>query len=251
MVQQSRTRRKSTRSRAGSKSSRAKSRGSKSKSNRVRSKHPKSKSNRVKRPRSKSRRIKVRGPIKRRQRAPRVIRTTRCSNKTTNSFITKSKLTSRAHKYLIHDNGGRPFEVVADNRSISVYYHESGSTIINVSRFEGYWRGYDSTQYRQHGNSILIKINPHLYIYVGSEIYEFMTSDVITDYYSPIGNSDVPYPVAVGDVNLYFLPEQRLISKQEFEREICPDNAIDLYVDYYAMRKISKPYRFKIIAKRI
>ncbi len=65
------------------------------------------------------------------------------------------------------------------------------------------------------GNSVLLQvIDKYVYIgmtYTGSEIYEFKPSDEdeIIEYYSLVGNNDVPYPVAIGKKNVYFMLEQR------------------------------------------
>ena len=45
------------------------------------------------------------------------------------------------------------------------------------------------------GNSILLNIGDKRYVSIGWTIYEFSTKDQITEYYSPVGKSDVPYPV--------------------------------------------------------
>lgn len=60
--------------------------------------------------------------------------------------------------------------------------------------------GYD-------GNSILLSMANHQYVYIGERIYQFNTpnEDVITKYYSLVGNSGVPYPIAVGKQNAYFM----------------------------------------------
>ena len=41
-------------------------------------------------------------------------------------------------------------------------------------------------------------------------------TDEIKKYYSMIGNSDVPYPVAIGEKNVYFLIESTYLSKDYF-----------------------------------
>lgn len=49
------------------------------------------------------------------------------------------------------------------------------------------------------GNSILLRIgsiNEFRYVYIGAEIYEFSTDEIITKYVSSVGNNCVPYPYA-------------------------------------------------------
>jgi hypothetical protein len=66
------------------------------------------------------------------------------------------------------------------------------------------WIGVDSAT-EQHGNSILVLLDAQegrfKYMYIGSQMYTFFLSSMVTAYYSRMGNSDVPYPVALTDSN--------------------------------------------------
>jgi hypothetical protein len=75
------------------------------------------------------------------------------------------------------------------------------------------------------GNSILICISPGKYIYAGDQIYslETINGEDIKAYYSPVGNSAVPYPYAVGDQYTYFM----------LDRETLPNELLDLKKDAY------------------
>jgi hypothetical protein len=68
------------------------------------------------------------------------------------------------------------------------------------------------------GNSILLNLSKNKYVYIGESIYSFETkNDKILEYHSPVGNSDVPYPVAVGEKYVYFLIKNCYLQKIEFE----------------------------------
>ena len=73
------------------------------------------------------------------------------------------------------------------------------------------------------GNSILIQTGKNKYVYVGSEIYSIETKEDIKKYYSPIGNSFVPYPYAVGESLTYFM----------LDKETLPNELLDLKKDAY------------------
>jgi hypothetical protein len=75
------------------------------------------------------------------------------------------------------------------------------------------------------GNSLLIQVRPGKYIFAGQEIYSFSTVDgeEIQAYYSPVGNSAVPYPYAVGEHHTYFM----------LEKEHVPNELLDLTKDAY------------------
>lgn len=53
------------------------------------------------------------------------------------------------------------------------------------------------------GNTILIQTEKNMFIYIQRDIEEYIIDDTILDYYSPIGNNDVPYPYAIGEKNIY------------------------------------------------
>lgn len=57
------------------------------------------------------------------------------------------------------------------------------------------------------GNSILLGLSNNEFIYIGSEIFYFklFPEDNIINYYSDIGNNDVPYPYLVGKKYIYFM----------------------------------------------
>jgi hypothetical protein len=115
------------------------------------------------------------------------------------------------------------------------------------------------------GNSILVNISDSKYIHIGIEIYSFETreKETIRQYYSPIGNNDVPYPYAVGDNYTYFLLDYTTVPNEVL------DLSKDGYTQYYGhpfrgqkredselhMKKVIKPkikkFSHKIIYKRV
>ena len=144
-------------------------------------------------------------------------------------------------KYFIHDNGGRPFLVYVAGNKVWIYKH-SKEVIIDEKGFDNpkYYtelvKEYDAKQVfigksplnemtkysaghgpKFTGNSILLKIGDKRYVSIGWTIYEFTTKDNILEYHSPVGNSDVPYPVAVGEDYVYFMIEDKYVSKDQFE----------------------------------
>ena len=163
--------------------------------------------------------------------------------KSTKSFVPVEKLSSRNRTYLIHDNGGQPFKVVANKDGLVVYKHTDDDNDDEIyedvvlefgpNEFLGYWYGFDSSPYEMHGNSILIKVTDNQYISVGWNIYQFDTDEKIKDYVSPVGNSDVPYPVAYGSEYVYFMLDEKKIKKSDLEFEATVANAEDLYGEFF------------------
>jgi hypothetical protein len=112
------------------------------------------------------------------------------SKKSTKSTKKISKKGIKSYK--THDNGGRPFEVVVYPSKIEVFrLSEKENKKIFTSNYKKIFLGD-----KPKGNSILILNNYGKYTYIGTEIYSFRTRDgeKIKQYYSPVGNSDVPYP---------------------------------------------------------
>lgn len=152
---------------------------------------------------------------------------------TTNSYIPRSKIRG-IKEYVVHCNGGRPFTVNVQEGMISIMAGETSyKRIKQIKNFEGYWSGYDASAYKMHGNTILIKMNKHKYMYIGCEIFTFRTKEEILDYISPMGNSDVPYPLAYGTENIYFICEHSYVRIDQLQLKPTVQNAEDLYGEYY------------------
>lgn len=116
------------------------------------------------------------------------------------------------HTYYTHDNGGRPFKVTVRGANVAVYranyedtaaakpkYDELVASFVAQKTFVGLSRGSISsgaTGRWTNGNSILVQLSRLRYVFIGSSIASFTAPQEITAYYSPVGNNDVPYPVA-------------------------------------------------------
>ena len=115
---------------------------------------------------------------------------------------------------------------------------------------KGYGKKFD-------GNTILLHIDSNKYVYIGDNIFEFKIDDIINEYYSPVGNNDVPYPIALGSNNIYFIIDKTYVSNEKVIN-LDKKNKIDAYSYYYGhkgnekLSNYSKKIKFiKIIQKRI
>lgn len=150
---------------------------------------------------------------------------------------TEKKAPIKGKKYFTHNNGGRPFMVVFNGNNVDIYTYSSNFNherdltpkdyYVHIKSYKNIHKkfigksikGDDATNLPSSfglGNSILLQITNKKYVFIGSFIYEFEPEDEITQYYSMIGNSDVPYPVAIGEKNVYFLIENCCLSKELF-----------------------------------
>lgn len=134
--------------------------------------------------------------------------------------------------FSIHDNGGIPYTVVISERpffiepmpicntTITIYNNKPQKVVEKVYRkFKKVFVGEDHIE-GQDGNSILIQLTNTQYVYIGHIIFEFETSDQIQKYYSNLGNNDVPYPVAVGEKNAYFMLDRKYVAKENIYRNV-------------------------------
>jgi len=170
------------------------------------------------------------------------------------SYIARKKIVKKT--YLMHNNGAQPFKVIVTARSI-IILAEGGYEIDEedeeidedemndclysvfvkeIDEFEGYWYGFDTSDDEEHGNSLLVKISEQKYMHIGSQIYTFKTKDKIIDYVSPLGRNDVPYPVAKGTSNIYFMLDSKYIRKKNL-RKMTAWNAMQMYRDFYDSSK--------------
>ena len=169
--------------------------------------------------------------------------------------------------YYPHDNGGRPFRVTIEpGKKVSIYkalspkYDEKGfeikpdysKLVLKIPKYERIFIGKDpKLPGFGDGNSILIKIKGDKYLYIGSEIYYFNTTEPIKKYISPIGNSDVPYPYALTNSKTYLMEERKIIPNKEIV-------TADPYEAFYRhnkklpdLSKIAKNYKVKRVQKRV
>lgn len=81
------------------------------------------------------------------------------------------------------------------------------------------------------GNTILAQLSEGKYLYIGTSVRVFKTDDHIVQYYSLVGNSDVPYPVAVGEKYVFFMEGGPAAEPIEKYKNV--ENMEDAYSYYY------------------
>jgi hypothetical protein len=144
--------------------------------------------------------------------------------------------------FLIHDNGGKPFKVIINAKSVVVYkarykdYIQNDyekKPLLTIKNYTGVFIGTHMNN-KFKGNTILVHLNNRKYIYIGEIIYIFETVEPIKHYVSEIGNSDVPYAYANTENKTYLmLPYQ--INKKDTYFYIEKKNIIkkNPYHDFY------------------
>ena len=150
-------------------------------------------------------------------------------------------------KYFTHNNGGRPYLVYVGKNDVHIYIRDDKKYYIDWDNYsdddkKNAWmyvklvgkykpvrvfigkddgtsemsdlKGMSKKESIKFslGNSILLELKDR-YIFIGHTIYSFKTEnkDKIEKYYSVIGRNDVPYPVAYGNKNVYFMLDETYI----------------------------------------
>jgi len=160
-------------------------------------------------------------------------------------------------KYFIHDNMERPFLVYTNSKDIYIYQidkkYEIREEDINkpwtytklVKKYKNTVDIYIGKSQKNlktiysgghgkkfDGNTLLVQLSKTKYVYIGATIYEFTMKDSVVKYFSPIGNSDVPYPIILGTNNVYFMLEKSYIARKYFPVKMSNVEWSEAY-DYY------------------
>ena len=137
-------------------------------------------------------------------------------------------------------------EVDTTHHHVRVFKHPTGEHVWE-SPYERILIGKD--MYGRHkGNSILVHLDENRYVFIGHCIYEFRTrhGEQIEEYVSPIGNSDVPYPYAVGEQFVYFM-----LDRATMPRELIDLTSDRVYSQYYGHTIDDKTYYRNVMAPSI
>jgi hypothetical protein len=131
-------------------------------------------------------------------------------------------------EYSVLDNGGIPFRVRYNKSKLQIFKMPTDGGVIVAEVMKGKpLRQYAikrvfvgkndrvdvPEKYRAAGtgNSMLFLLTNGKYLHVGCEVFEFSTwEDEIVSYHSPIGNSEVPYPYAIGKRRAYLMLEKMM-----------------------------------------
>lgn len=139
-------------------------------------------------------------------------------------------------KYVTHYNGDLPFVVYDHGNKVTLFPQKYNEV---TDDYDTVWTKPKEIPYRrlwkgEQGSAVLLETGVGQYTLVSGIIKTFSTpnKDIIHRFSSPIGNSDVPYPTAVGDKFVYFLLDDKYVPK-----EVMPSLKDDLYTQFYGQGK--------------
>jgi hypothetical protein len=161
------------------------------------------------------------------------------------------KLETDEKVVLTHDNGDRAFLVVYSPTYVTVYarpfdeyiWEEDYSTDMKknwslytqkVEQFRVY-KSWIPGKKGEKGNSVLFRVSEteNEYLFVGHSVFTFTTDEPIVEYISNVGNSDVPYPYALGVNRVYFMLDRKWVHRRDI-------TSLDPYREYYDKRGVVK-----------
>jgi len=169
-------------------------------------------------------------------------------------------------KYDVHDNGGRPYRVVIEDK-VSIYKNINWKTdeykllkTVSVQKvFVGKSTGkppsadHEPNQSKYFvGNSILLHLSGKKYMFIGFKIYEFEIEDEVDHYFSMIGRNDVPYPILLGKKNVYFMLDHAYLPRYFFPIVKTKTQWEEAYLYYYGSLnpETDAPYSVEEVSKR-
>jgi len=150
-----------------------------------------------------------------------------------NNNIINAKTIAK-NTYYIHDNGSRPFKVHIKDKYVYIYkgdyafgkyYYEPYLKVPRRSVFIGEnlpplileKANLDFENYP--GNTILLEYENGSYLFIEREVYMFKPDNKIKQFYSYVGNNDVPYAYARDDKYTYLFAY-----REKIENALLKDN---------------------------
>jgi len=170
---------------------------------------------------------------------------------------TKGGATRKAagKSYMIHDNGERPYKVQVSGKNVQIYkgeYKNNGPSAMDYSKLvksvsaEKVYIGKstcggaaDLCGKAAIGNTLLLHLTGKKYMHIGRGITEFSIDDKVDDYFSLVGNNDVPYPVLLGTENVYFLLDNAYYPRSAFKAKMSKLDWEDAYQYYYGFKDLA------------
>jgi hypothetical protein len=161
--------------------------------------------------------------------------------------MTVNMIIVRKRVYVV-DNGDRPFGVqlshVGRGSGIARIGHRRnrGEEMVGMRdngrsyrlwreiAYEGAWVGRDPCErlplrmrcprsWWHGGNAVLLQTGQGQFTFIGDTIFAFMTqpADTIVEFWSPMGDSAVPYSYAVGKTHTYLLVVQKVVTNKALQ----------------------------------
>lgn len=169
--------------------------------------------------------------------------------------------------YKIHDNGGTPFTVSLNgsNAVVTRWNYDwnadkpvKGPVVLETEYMKA-WVGRNKRKYDgyldesgQLGNSILLATGPRRFIWIGWKILQFElgAGEEITDFDSPVGNNDVPYPAVYTNKRVLLMIEEKALPIEAVDPKLDPYGQLYGFIGAGGLKNLAKKLRVKTLVKR-
>lgn len=170
--------------------------------------------------------------------------------------------------YKIHDNGGTPFTVSLNGSKATVtswgYDWDAEKSVKGLVVLETEYHhawigknkrkydGYDGPTSGQLGNSILLAVGSSKFIWIGLKILQFElgAGEEVTDFDSPIGNNDVPYPTVYTNKRVLLMIEEKALPLKAVDPKLDPYDQYYGHIGAGGLKNLAKKFRMKVLVKR-
>jgi hypothetical protein len=142
------------------------------------------------------------------------------------------------YQYIIRKNSDDDYKVgllsynkiePTDSMINSVFEHFDGEEpVYQAKTFKRIWLGVDPDNDSFFGNTVLIDLTSYNYVYVSCTIEAFNLSNRITAFWAPVGNSNVPYPIAWSTTDVYSLVEMTRYNRHVIKLKVGKSNVTKL-----------------------
>ena len=122
----------------------------------------------------------------------------------------------------VHYKVKHPILIYRDDSESGIYDH----LVYTIDQYSHIFIGIDPNDSDNRGNTILIEVDKHKYIYISNDVISFEIDDEIMEYRSPIENG-MPYPIGIGKKYTYLFAYYQKIMNTDISANKYPWNIYD------------------------
>lgn len=154
------------------------------------------------------------------------------------------------NNYIYYTKYGKekPYKIVMEDNRVAVYTGRQYNTFVLDSVIESIFLGKNSDD-AFIGNSILLNLGNHHYVFIGSIVYSFKAHGLIIDFVSSVGNNGISFPFAIDEHGNRYLMVNCVVKNWNKDEYIYNDPYNDYYRrdcddKYHDMDNLSLIHRF-------
>jgi hypothetical protein len=142
-------------------------------------------------------------------------------------------------QYLIYDFFNIVYKVYVNKNKDIVYIYKkrekADTLLLTIKNPINIFISKDYLNFSE-GKTILINVSINKYIFVGSEIYSFVSNDKIINFFSNTLRHNISFPIAEGEKYLYFMHDFKIVPKKLMKTTSDIETS-KLYSSFYNLPK--------------